>query len=198
MSTWGHFSLGSTVAQFNRARRLSIEGVSIATWTLFFLMSCFWVGYGLAEHPIVVVLGSAILMPFQFSIVRRLRPSESIAVVARTFALAFVLCALTTCLWGWDAGLLGTAAVMIITRGPQIKELLRPGSGSGVSVASWSVGALCLACWLVYYAGQRQWVAAAATGIATLASTTVALLAMWRHRQVSESLEVANARLARA
>ena len=57
--------VGSTVAQFDRVRRIGIDGVSIATWTLFFLMSIFWVCYGVAEHSVVVVLGSAILMPFQ-------------------------------------------------------------------------------------------------------------------------------------
>jgi hypothetical protein len=98
--------------------------------------------------------------------------------------------------WGWEGGLFGTGALMIINRGPQILKLLRPGSGSGVSVASWSVGAICLICWVVYYGGQGQWAAAAATGIAALASSTIALLATWRHRQSGESLELAGARLA--
>lgn len=190
--------VGSTVAQFDRVRRLGTDGVSIATWTLFALMSVFWVCYGLAEHSVVVILGSAILIPFQLSIVRHLRPRQSKAIVARSCAYAFGLCVLTTCLWGWEGGLLGTGALMIINRGPQILKLLRPGSGSGVSVASWSVGAICLAGWVIYYAGQRQWAASVATGIAVLASSTIALLATWRHRQSDESFELAGAQLAQA
>jgi uncharacterized protein with PQ loop repeat len=190
--------VGSTVAQFDRVRRLGVEGVSIATWTLFFLMSCFWVCYGVADHFLVVVLGSAILMPFQCSIVGRLKPRESRAVVARSCACAFLLCALTTLLFGWQGGLLGTGLLMIINRGPQISELVRSRSGLGVSVASWSVGAICLVCWLIYYAGQDQWAAAASTGVAAVASASIALLATWRHRQASEVRDVANARLAQA
>jgi hypothetical protein len=85
---------------------------------------------------------------------------------------------------------------MIINRGPQIIKLLRSHSGSGVSATSWLVGAICLLCWVVYYAGQRQWAAALSTGVAAVASTTIALLATWRHRQVSEAFDLANARLA--
>ncbi|HWD97318.1 MAG TPA: hypothetical protein VG246_12930 [Acidimicrobiales bacterium] len=189
---------GSTVAQFDRVRRLGIEGVSIATWTLFFLMSCFWVCYGVAVHSFVVVLSSVILMPFQVSIVHRLHPRRAAAIVARSFAYAFLLCALTTYLWGWSGGLLGTGLLMIINRGPQIIELVRSRTGSGVSVASWSVGAICLVCWVVYYAGLRQWAAAVSTGVATLASGSIALLATWRHHQVHETIEVGNAQLAQA
>jgi uncharacterized protein with PQ loop repeat len=187
--------VGSTVAQFDRVRRLGIEGVSIATWTLFFLMSCFWVFYGVAVHSVVVVLSSVVPMPFQYSIVRRLGPSESRTVMSRSITYAFLLCGLTTCLWDWNAGLLGTGLLIVINRGPQIIELLRSRSGSGVSVASWSVGALCLLCWVAYYAGQRQWMAAVSTGVAALASAMIALLATWRH-QTRDILDVANARLA--
>ncbi len=190
--------VGSTVAQFDRVRRQGIEGVSIATWTLFFLMSCFWVCYGVAVHSVVVVLSSVILMPFQYSIVLRLRPREARMTVSRSTAYAFVLCGLTTCLWGWNGGLLGTGLLMIINRGPQITELVRSRSGSGVSVASWSVGALCLLCWVIYYAGLDQWAAAVSTGVAALASATIALLAMWRHRRASEACDIATAQLAQA
>jgi uncharacterized protein with PQ loop repeat len=189
---------GSTGAQFDRVRRLGVEGVSIATWTLFFLMSCFWVFYGVAVHSVVVVLSSVILMPFQYSIVRTLKPSASPMIVSRSIAYAFLLCGLTTCLWGWNGGLLGTGLLMIINRGPQIIELLRSRSGSGVSVASWSVGAICLLCWVVYYAGQRQWAAALSTGVAAVASTMIALLATWRHRQTTEILDSENTRFAQA
>jgi uncharacterized protein with PQ loop repeat len=190
--------VGSTVAQFDRVRRLGVEGVSIATWTLFFLMSCFWVFYGVAVHSVVVVLSSVILMPFQCSIVRRLEPGASRMIMSRSIGYAFLLCGLTTCLWGWNGGLLGTGLLMVINRGPQIIELLRSRSGSGVSVASWSVGAICLLCWVVYYAGQRQWMAAVSTGVAALASAMIALLATRRHHQTSDIFDIADARLAQA
>ncbi|HEV7957942.1 MAG TPA: hypothetical protein VGP11_00625, partial [Acidimicrobiales bacterium] len=45
--------VGSTVAQFERVRRLGTDGVSIATWTLFVLMSVFWICYGVAVHSAV-------------------------------------------------------------------------------------------------------------------------------------------------
>ena len=190
--------VGSTVAQFDRVRRLSVDGVSIATWTLFLLMSCFWVCYGVAVHSAVVVLSSVILMPFQYSIVRRLKSQGSRMIVARSMVYAFLLCGLTTCLWGWNGGLLGTGLLMIINRGPQIIKLLRSHSGSGVSAASWLVGAICLLCWVVYYVGLGQWAAALSTGVAAVASTTIALLATWRHRQVSEAFDLANAQLVQA
>jgi hypothetical protein len=149
-------------------------------------------------HSAVVVLSSIILMPFQYSIVRRLKSQGSRMIVARSMVYAFLLCGLTTCLWGWNGGLLGTGLLMIINRGPQIIKLLRSHSGSGVSAASWLVGAICLLCWVVYYVGLGQWAAALSTGVAAVASTTIALLATWRHRQVSEAFDLANAQLVQA
>ncbi len=183
--------VASTVAQFDRVRRLGAEGVSIATWTLFILMGCFWVCYGVAERSPIIVLGSLIPMPFQLFIVGRLKPSQSAAIVARSCAYGFFLCGLTTYLWGWRGGLFGTGVAMIVNRGPQIVELVRYRSGSGVSAASWSVGATCLVCWVIYYASLHQWAAAASTVVAACASASIALLAAWRHRQASEPVEVA-------
>lgn len=186
--------VASTFAQFDRGRRQGVDGVSLATWSLFVMLGCFWISYGVASGSAIVALGSLLPLPMQLFIVARLEPAKSLGVVGRSFAVAFGLCGATTWLFGWSGGLLGAGIAMILLRGPQFVELVRSRSALGVSVASWSVSATCLACWAAYYFVRAQWVACAVTAVATLASGAIALLASWRHRRAGFALARAVAR----
>ncbi len=83
---------------------------------------------------------------------------------------------------------------MVLARSPQILELVRERDASGVSVAMWLLGFVGSGGWLVYYQNQHLWAAFTATSFAAIASLSIALLALWRHRQAREvagSFEVA-------
>src|SRR5665213_2306022 len=72
-----------TSYQLRRVRALGIEGVSLATWVLFVYMGGFWITYGFAAHSAEVVLGSALILPIQLSILFRLAPWRRWALVGR-------------------------------------------------------------------------------------------------------------------
>src|ERR1039458_4449928 len=93
-------TVGGTFAQFRRASRLSIEGVSLATWTLFVFMGCFWTAYGIERHLAIIILGSLLTMPFQVAIVFRLKFWRRWPVVARSLVFSLVFCALPVLVWG--------------------------------------------------------------------------------------------------
>ena len=187
---WGavFLGLGGALAQFNRARRLGVEGVSLATWVLFAFMGCFWITYGLVAHSREVVMGSLLILPFQLSIVYRLQPWKSFPVVARSLAFFVACCVLPTMAWGWVGGVYGTGVAMTLNRGPQIIELIRQDDASGVSVASWLLGVAACAFWVTYYQNVRLWAALVSTTFAGLANLTIALLASWRHRQARQTM----------
>ena len=62
-------TLWGTFAQHRRALRLGIEGISLATWTLFALMDCFWISYGVGRHSVFIALSSLLILPLQIAIV---------------------------------------------------------------------------------------------------------------------------------
>ncbi len=181
--------LGGTSVQYRRLLRRGVEGVSLATWTLFACMGCFWIAFGFVVHSAVIVLGSAIIWPFQVGIVYRLKPWHAWATIARSVAYALVCCGCTTMLWGWQGGVYGTGVAMAINRGPQIIELIRYADGTGVSVATWALGATGALCWVIYYDSNGLWAPLVATAFAGVASLTIALLAAWRHRQATERID---------
>src|SRR5487761_2139276 len=180
--------LGGTLAQFSRARRLGVEGVSLATWVLFVFMGCFWTTYGVVAHSPEIVMGSLLVLPLQLSIVYRLRPWKSTDVVVRSFAFFVVCCVLPTVAWGWVGGVYGTGVAMTINRGPQIVELIRQEDASGVSATSWLLAVLGSICWVTYYQNVHLWAALVSTAFAGLANLSIALLAIWRHRQARQRL----------
>ena len=97
-----------TSYQLRRVRTLGVEGVSLATWVLFVYMGCFWITYGVAARSAQVVLGSALIMPIQLSILFRLAPWRRWAVPARALGYFVACCVTPTILWGWAGGVFGT------------------------------------------------------------------------------------------
>jgi len=180
--------LCATLAQFARARRLGVEGVSLATWVLFIFMGCFWISYGVVARSWEIIMGSLSVFPFQLAIVYRLQPWRSPQVVLRSFAFFVISCVLPTMAWGWVGGVYGTGVAMTVNRGPQIVELIRQEDASGVSVASWMLGVVGCICWVTYYQNVHLWAALVSTSFAGLANLTIALLASWRHRQARQTM----------
>jgi uncharacterized protein with PQ loop repeat len=177
LTVWGTF------AQFLRVLRQGIEGVSIATWLLFTYMGCFWVCYGFDQRSAVIVLGSAIVLPFQAGVFIRLKPWHSWAVVSRVTLYSFLVCFAPMIFWGWTAGVYGAGVTMVITRGPQLIELIRNPDATGVSVPMWSLSSAALLCWVVYYEDFHLWAAFTSVLVAGIASVAIAVLAQRRHRQ---------------
>jgi uncharacterized protein with PQ loop repeat len=182
LTVWG------TGAQFLRVLRRGIEGVSLSTWMLFTYMGCFWVGYGFDQHSAIIVLGSAIVLPFQAGVVFYLRPWQSLAVLSRVTLYAVLICFAPMVLFGWSAGVYGAGVTMVITRGPQLIELIRTPDATGVSVPMWALSSIALLCWVVYYENAHLWAAFASVTCAGFASGAIALLALRRHRQRQERL----------
>lgn len=177
LTVWG------SLAQYLRIREHGIEGVSLATWTLFALMGCFWISYGVDQSSAVIVLGSLLVLPLQVAVVARLSPWRELPVLARVIVFAFFACVLPTLLWGWSGGVYGAGVVMVITRGPQLFALVRSRDASGVSVSMWMLGVAALLCWVLYYQNERLWAPLASTACGCAASLAIAILALWRHRQ---------------
>jgi uncharacterized protein with PQ loop repeat len=170
-------------AQYRRAGTMGVEGISLATWTVFSLMGCFWICYGIVAHSWAISMGSVVVLPQQVSVVFRLAPWRHWRVIVRCLVFFVACCVLPTLVWGWAGGVLGTGIAMAINRAPQLIELIRHDDATGVSVSSWVLGAVCTAFWMLYYVGAHLWAAFSATGCALLANIVIAVLASWRHNQ---------------
>ena len=177
LTFWG------SLAQFLRIRSRGIEGVSLATWTLFALMGCFWIAYGFAQRSAVIVLGSLLVLPLQVGVVADLSPWREATVLARVALFSFLAVVVPTLLWGWSGGVYGAGVDMVITLGPQLIALVRTRDATGVSVSMWMLGVAALVCWVVYYQNARLWAPLTSTSCGAVASLGIALLALWRHRQ---------------
>ena len=174
----------STIVQFARIVRDGVEGVSLATWSLFFFTGGFWVAYGtLSSHSLEVVLGSLLVWPSQGYIVSRLSPLRQWPTVAKAAAFSFTLMFLPIFLWGWPAGVYGTGVGMTLMRAPQFIELVKVRHAEGVSALSWYTSAACSGFWVIYYVGVHLWAALAATAAAGVASAAIGVLATIRHAQ---------------
>lgn len=191
-------TVGGTAAQFRRVSRLSIEGVSLATWTLFVFMGIFWTVYGVDRHSAIIILGSVLTLPIQLAVVFRLQPWLRWPVVTRSLAFSLVFCALPVLVWGWPGGVYGTGIAMVMNRAPQLIELVRYPDATGVSVAMWFLGVAGAVCWVLYYQNTRLWAALVSTAGAGLASLSIALLATWRHRQARRLRQAQDAVLVQA
>ena len=64
--------IASVIPQFRRVKSIGVDGVSLATWSLFALLGCFWIAYGVVEHSRQLILLSSILLPLQLTIILRL------------------------------------------------------------------------------------------------------------------------------
>jgi hypothetical protein len=176
-------SVLATWFQFRRSRRISVDGISLVTWYQFVLMGLFWIAYGTAQHSTIVVAGSVLCAPLQIAIVARLEPWRHLGTIARASAFIFCCCGLSTLLFGWAGGALGTGVAMAANRLPQIIELVRHPGDLGVSVSSWAVGAACSVVWIGYYATEHLTAALVATLAGMMGNVTIAALAQWRHTQ---------------
>jgi uncharacterized protein with PQ loop repeat len=151
-------------------------------------MGCFWITYGFVVRSAEVVLGSLLILPMQLSILFRLAPWRRLAVPARALGYFTLCCVAPTILWGWAGGVFGTGIAMTINRAPQLIELIRHEDASGVSSASWYIGALGATMWITYYVGVDLWAALTATAFAGVANLTIASLATWRHTQFRRTM----------
>jgi uncharacterized protein with PQ loop repeat len=187
---WLAVGLGTGVAyaQFNRVRRRGVEGVSLATWTLFVLLAVFWATYGGVVHSWEVVLGSLLALPWQMLILWRLAPWSKWPVVLRSFAAVMACCTLPALFAGWSGAVVGAGVAGIVTRTPQLVLLVRGGTVDGVSVGSWTLAVLVSALWVAYYAGAHLWAVLTVTAIAGSLSFVIAGLSTWRRRHASYAL----------
>jgi uncharacterized protein with PQ loop repeat len=169
--------------QFRRVRERGSDGVSLATWTLFFLLGGYWMVYGLVRaHSAVVVLGSLLVWPLQIYIVSQLAPWRHVRTVLTAVGFLGIFCVLPGLVGGWNASLVGCGVAMTLIRTPQILQLVRSAEVSGVSAASWLLGATNSVLWIGYYFLTRQPSAEIATAMALVASLVVVGLTLWRQR----------------
>ena len=173
--------VASVVPQFRRSRSIGVEGVSLATWSLFALLGCFWIAYGVVVHSLQLIVLSSALLPLQLTIIRRLQPGHHVAVIARALGYFIACCVVPSMIWGWSGGVYGAGVAMTATRLPQLVELARSREVSGVSAATWYIFALCSALWLGYWSYTMAWAPLFANAAAGLTSLTIAILATYRH-----------------
>lgn len=187
--SWAAVLVGllATVVQFRRVNRMGVEGVSSATWLLFTLNGGFWIAYGaLSAHSYAVVWGSLLCLPFQLSIVFRLAPWRHRRGSLQAIAMFIATCVVPGVLGGWSYCVYGCGVSMTLLRGPQFVELVRTRDASGVSAASWLVGAGSATLWITYYTGVHLWAPLVATVASGTASLVIASMAVWRHRRADE------------
>jgi uncharacterized protein with PQ loop repeat len=187
--SWAAVTAGtlSAWAQFRRVNAQGIEGVSLATWLMFTLIGGFWICYGaLSAHSLAIILGSLLMWPLQLSIVFRLKPWHHRRGSMQATALFVTTCAVPGVIGGWAWCVYGCGLAMTLLRVPQFTELLRTRDASGVSSASWFIGAGCALLWIVYYWNVHLWAPLIATACSGTASLLIGLMALWRHRQEQE------------
>ncbi len=187
---WVAVALGTTAAylQFRRVGRHGAHGVSLSTWTLFVLLAIFWMLYGLSVRSWPLLVGTVLALPWQLSILVRLRPWQRWDVVARALALVLV-CSLAPALWwGWTGAVLGAGSAGTFTRVPQLAAVLRSSAVSGVSSGSWLLGVAVSSLWVVYYLGARLWAVLVVTALAGTMSLGIAVLSRRRQREAGVGL----------
>ena len=182
---WIGVSLGfiSTLVQLRRAYWVSTDGISIVTWFQFILMGFFWISYGIATRSLVIVMGALSVTPVQIAIVAKLQPLSQLRALGRSVVLVGLSGFGLATLFGWSIGVLGIGVAMVFNRLPQIMMLIRHPGDFGVSVGSWTIGAVCSVLWMFYYAGIHRWAPVFATAAAMAGNIVIAVLATWRHRQ---------------
>jgi uncharacterized protein with PQ loop repeat len=172
-----------TGVQLRRAWLVSTDGISLATWCTFIYATIFWGWYGLAVHDVVVLWSSIVIFPIQAAIIAKIEKRGEARTMLMAGLFVFVTCGLPTIIWGWSAGCYGAGVLMVLNRWPQIKALVSSSEVEGVSVASWSIGTVSLALWVIYYSQHNKWAPLIASGGAGLGNLVIVALATWRHRQ---------------
>lgn len=172
-----------TLVQLRRAWRVSTDGIALSTWLTFIFATIFWAWYGLAVHDPVVLWSSIVIFPIQFLIIVRIERKGEWRTLVGAGAFVLLTCGVPTMIWGWSAGCYGAGVLMVLNRWPQVIKLIRSSEVEGVSVASWSIGMVSLALWVLYYSEHNKWAPLIASGGAAVGNAVIVVLATWRHRQ---------------
>jgi uncharacterized protein with PQ loop repeat len=182
---WFAVVLGGVVAftQYRRMSERGIEGVSLATWTLFLYMAVFWILYGVSIHSWQLTVGSAVALPLQIMIWSRLKPWTRPQVAVHSLLFFAVFCCAPAVFWGWSGAAVGAGTAGWVTRTPQLVHLVRHEEANGVSASSWMTAGFVSGLWVIYYSGERLWPVMSVTAVSGLVSLSIATLAGWRHRQ---------------
>lgn len=176
-------SLVVAYTQFKRMTKHGVEGVSLATWTLFLYLDIFWILYGVAVHSWQLIIGCSIALPLQLLIWFELKPFTRFRVSLQSFALFIAFSTLPALQWGWAGAAVGAGLVGWVTRAPQLVHLVRYETAKGVSVSSWATAGMGSGLWVIYYFGARLWPVLYVTAVGGLVSLIIAALAKWRHRR---------------
>jgi uncharacterized protein with PQ loop repeat len=181
---WGGGVIGTltVTAQATRVRRVGADGVNATTWSLFSLMSAFWLAYGVATGSIEIVAASLAGVPFLVWLLWMLDRAERWQGLGRAAVAVAVTTWLPAALLGWNAGLLGIGVLVVATRMPQLTQLVRAHHARGVSTGSWLLGATSVALWLSYYVATSRTAAAITMGAALVTNVSIVALAIARHR----------------
>jgi uncharacterized protein with PQ loop repeat len=181
---WGGGLVGTltVIAQAARVRRVGADGVNATTWSLFTLMSAFWLAYGVATSSIEIVAASLAGVPFLVWLLCMLDWAERRRGLGRAAVAVAVTTWLPAALLGWNAGLLGIGVLVVATRLPQLAQLIRAHHARGVSTGSWLLGATSVAMWLTYYVATSRTAAAVTMGAALLTNVSIVAMAYARHR----------------
>jgi uncharacterized protein with PQ loop repeat len=182
---WIAVLLGGVVglAQFRRMSQRGVEGVSLATWTLFLYLAVFWALYGISIHSWQLIIGSALSLPLQGMVWARLKPWTRPRLAINSLILFAAFCCVPAIFWGWSGAAVGAGTAGWITRSPQLVQLVRHEEASGVSASSWMTAGFVSGLWVIYYSGEHLWPVMSVTAVAGLVSLSIAALASWRHRQ---------------
>jgi len=181
---WGGVTAGActTLLQALLVRRKGTDGVNATTWSLFTLMSAFWLSYGLSVESPEVVVGTILGLPFLLRLLWMLDATERRRGLVKGATAMFVMAWLPAALFGWNVGLLGLGALIIATRMPQLLELVRVDHARGVSSSSWAIGSLSVTLWLAYYVSSSMTAAAVSMALALVTNLMIVTLAVMRHR----------------
>jgi uncharacterized protein with PQ loop repeat len=191
---WSGVTLGfaMTYFQYHRAKTIGIEGISLPTWSVFACTGIFWTSYGVAQHSLVIIAGSAVVFPLQLGIIRQLHPWRHRLVILRYAGMIAIASGLVTLAFGWSAGVLGTGVTMVFNRVPQIIELIRDDEVQGVSTSAWTIGVLCSALWVTFYVSEGLVAAIIVNVLALSGSAVIAGLAAWRQHGNDVRYRLAN------
>jgi uncharacterized protein with PQ loop repeat len=177
--------VASAVVQYRRVLVRGVQGVSLGTWLILAYMGVFWVVYGADVRSWVLVVGSALLLPLQLGIVARLDPGRHAGLLWRAALFVVAFGVAPALAWGWTAGVYGMGAAMVLTRVPQLWDLVRTPGSTGVSAGAWLVSAAGSTLWVGYYVGAHLWAALVGSALSAAASSVIAALAGWRHHHAS-------------
>lgn len=175
-----------TAIQYVRARRVGIDGISPLTWSLFLMMGIFWMAYGFEEHSSCMVVGTLMVAPVQAAILFAIGWKETWRSMILALLVVIVTILLPTVMWGWNIGAGSIGVVMVVTRLPQIVDLIRLPSVEGVSVMSWLLSSVNLALWLYYYLQHHNTGAALSMVITIASNLLITVLAARRHQHAKE------------